>query len=186
MDPKLTSSGQVPYLATNSTNAAFATVAGRTVTAPTAASVFSLGANQGAKYRGVRITFFGVGTAGTSGNWRVWSLKQGAAFLNGSTTDYTRQLVAHGTATLGAGTGALSSGHPLTTEKMCDQLTCVADLWGTGAAAANNGVAPFVITCAAGGEATLVINDLDDTWAIEVEFEKGTTTSLNCLIERVV
>lgn len=176
------SSGQVLYLASNTTGTS-ALTEGRTTTAPT--NPFSMGSISGPRNRYANVVFFGAGAAGQTITYKVWAYKRCLDGLNSTVTiDYDRRLFCSGTATLGATAGVVSSKGIKTTDLIADTLTCTVSGFGTAITAAYGAVAPFAYSPGGGGQAQLFIPDLGNAMDFELELHIGTATNANALIER--
>lgn len=186
MDTSLQSSGQILYLASNSTSASFpATTAGRKTT-PSGSTLFSLGPGYGVRHRGVEMTPFGAGSANQTFDYKVWVVKRGYASLNGAASDISQQLFCSGTVTLGATAGVATSGGPKSTDLIGDTITVTLSAYGTAVVAAYNGLSPSVFSPADDTEARLFIPELGDASDIFIEFDMTGATSGNFMVERVV
>lgn len=180
-------SGQVPYLASNSTQSAFTQTAGRFTTAPASPlTMFPLGPASGNRFRGVEITFYGAGSATQTYAYKVWAVRRGLSGINGTLKDYEIQLYCSGTVTLGTTTGSLTTGPGATTSNLiADTITLdAAEAFTTKAVAAYGGTAPLVFSPGSNGMARLYIPDLGNSSDIIVEFDMTGATSGNCYIER--
>jgi hypothetical protein len=183
----LESSGQLLYLSSNSTQAAFSLTEGRAAMASPPASplnFLSMGPASGKRYRSVMITFFGAGSATQTFDYKVWSIRRGFSSPDGVPLDYEKLLWCSGTATLGSTAGAVSSGGIRTTDLIADTLTVTVSAYATKTVAAYGGVAPSVHSPGSNGIARLYIPDLGNSSDIIVEFDMTGATSGNCLIER--
>lgn len=169
------------YQATNSTNAAFAKVPGEASSIDDDA--FEMG-NESDLYRGLRIRFMGVGSDGNAANWKLWHLVQTASSAGGDPDEYVRQLFASGTATL-SGTAGVSTRGMKSTEKVCDAATAAAAAYAIAVTPGWKGEDPIAFS-EVDGVAEVLIPDFANADYAELEFEIGTATSINAMIEGVV
>lgn len=184
MNTPLESSGQVLYLASNSTNTgSWSLGTGRLTTLPT--SVIELGPTQGERARGLELTFFGVGTAGQAFNWRALAIEP--VFKNISPSSimaWERQVFATGTATLGATAGAEPYGLT-STNLLCDGCTAALSTFGTVIKSAYAGAAIQAHNPGSGEPARVIIPEFGNAWGVQIEFDNNsTTTSANCYWKR--
>ena len=179
----LEATGQIPYLATNSTSSAFTvatTSAGRVATAPS--GLFSVG-NSTKRYRGLELTPFGVGAANTTFDYRVWVIKRSTSSLAGVSDDYDRQLWCYGTVTLGTQAGVASRG--ITSgNNVGDTITVTASAYCAAAVAAYGATAPSYYSPADDTEARLFIPELGNAEYIWIDFDMTGATSGNFLVEK--
>jgi hypothetical protein len=181
--PPLEASGQFPYLATNSTNAAFALTEGRTTTAP--ADLISMGPTAGSKFRQLEATFGGVADENDVANWKLFAINRGTSGPASPTTlDYNRRLFCSGTMTFGTQTGVLTANGLKTTDKICDELTLTVEPYGLAAYAAFGGIVPKIYSPGSNGEAILYIPEGANADDWEFEFEIGNATSVNAFVRR--
>lgn len=178
----LEASRQLPLFSANSTASAFTSVTNtRTATAPT--SMIALG-DSIKRFRGVEVTFFGVGADNSTFDYRVYVVKRSTSVTTaGASDDYDRLLICHGTATLSASVG-VSRQWITSSNRIADTLTVVTDPYGVAMCAAYGGQTPTVYSPGGDLEARLFVPECGNGEFLWIETSVGTATSANALIER--
>lgn len=178
----LEASKQIPYLTSNSTSDAFTAITtARASTAPT--TLFSMG-DSTKRFRGVEATFFGAGSATNTFNYRVYAVERSTSVSTaGSPDDWDKQLLCHGTATLGASVGTarqwINSGNLIV-----DTLTCVVDAYGTAMCTAYGSPTPAAYSPGGGLEARLFLPECGNAEYLWIDFDMTGATSGNALLKR--
>lgn len=189
------------YLSSNSTQTAFELTAGRSASSPASSTtaherdIVALGDG----FRGARIQVFGAGSDNQTINGRVWLVRRGMAsdgsFNPGATSpkgDYELEFYGSFVATLSAALGGQASGAPvLSTERIADTI-----VWTLGSTStspkgvgtlieSNNGLGTsYAYSPADDTPAKLSIPDMDGAYGFVIEFDLGTATSANAVVER--
>lgn len=172
------------YLATNSTNAAFAITDG-TVTATLPTNLVQLNGLRGIDC----IQFFGVGNADTTFDYKIYAIERidntnmSGTYSSDQSPLYEYRNLGGGTATLGTKTG-VSGGVLATTDKFADTLTWTATAYGTFVFEAFQGADAdaAVFSPADNTIASLTALDLGDCYGIVIDFDMTGATSGNALI----
>lgn len=191
---------QVRYLATSSTQTAFGLAAGRTTTNPESTTA----ANErrvvwvGTGFRGCRVHICGTGADNATIAFRVLLVRRGLSsdgarewVPSASKGDWSLEQYGAGSATLSTAVGAATTGVPvLSTERIADTITWTVSTTATtptGPGAlieASNGLGvSFVYSPADNTPAFLSIPDLDGAAGFVIEFDLGTATSANAVVE---
>ena len=179
------SSGQIRYLSTNSTASAYTITPGRTLTRPS--NLFSVGGLDGKRQRALEVTAFGAGADNSDFGIKCYGVKRCISIVNGVTeVDWDVYLILEvATCTLGTMLGVGTIGGIMTTDRVADTMSApTLDAYHTKSVAAYGGVTASVHSPAGNGEARLFIPDVGNAEFVVFDFDMGTATSGNLLIER--
>ena len=149
-------------------------------------------------YRGMRVEFVGAGADDSTFNYRMWAVTPRLAATANMNAYTYGEIVSLGLVNYGIGTGILSTqvgtGNPVAADnRYADTLTFtladgtttptgVGDVYGS----AYNLGTPTVYSPTNNSGAVLAIPDLSNLWGIVIEFDLGTATSMNALVEFTV